>query len=149
MDDLHQIHIPQDIEDLTTRVIDSCFDVHRELGPGLLESTYEACLAHELTVRGLHFVRQQEIPLNYRSVHISVAYRADFLVESKLLLELKSTETLTSMHKAQVITYLKLLKMPLGLLVNFNSHFLKDGIIRVLGFPPRKTTLSRRTKIQE
>ena len=109
----------------------------------MLESTYEACLAHELALRGLRFARQQEIPLIYRNERIPVAYRADFLIESKLLLELKSTDALTPMHKAQVITYLKLLKMPLGLLVNFNTRLLKDGWVRVLGFPPSLKTLER------
>ena len=135
MEPFRSTYVPQEIERLATQVIDAAFVIHQELGPGLLEGTYEACLAHELSLRGISYSRQMEIPLKYRGYNIPVAYRADLLVESKLLVELKATDATTPLHKAQVITYLKLLGLPLGLLVNFNERFIKNGIERVVKIP--------------
>ena len=135
MEPFRSAQIPQEIEVLTTRVIDAAFVIHRELGPGLLESTYEACLSHELTLRGISCSRQVEIPLRYRGSEITVAYRADLIIEAKLLVELKATDATTPLHKAQVITYLKLLGFPLGLLINFNEQLIKNGIERVVKIP--------------
>ena len=107
-------------------------EVHRELGPGLLESAYEEALAHELTQAGLSFLRQQEVPPRYKGIELNCDYRLDFVVESQLLLELKAVSELLPIHQAQVITYLKLEQLPLGLLINFNVPVLKNGVRRVI-----------------
>ena len=126
------ISIPADIERLATLAVDAAFAVHKELGPGLLESAYEACFAYELELREVRFQRQLPVPLSYKGTLIEVGFRADVLIEQKLLIELKAVETLAPVHQAQVITYLKVLKLPLGLLINFNTVLIKDGIRRVL-----------------
>jgi GxxExxY protein len=125
----------QNTEKLATEVVDAIFAVHREIGPGLLESVYEECLAVELTSRSLNFQRQAAVPVAYRGRQIEVAFRADLIVEDLLLIELKAVEALSPVHKAQAITYLKLLRLPLGLLVNFNVPLIKDGIKRVINSP--------------
>ena len=125
-----------DINALSKEIIGAALQVHRELGPGLLEGAYEACLAHELKTRQLAFDRQRPIPLSYRGELIEVGFRADFLVENAILLELKSVERLQPIHTAQVLTYLKLTGLQLGLLINFNVKVLQHGIRRVvLGLP--------------
>lgn len=126
------ISIPADVEPLATLAVDVAFSVHKELGPGLLESAYEACFAYELELREVRFQRQLPVPLSYKGTLIEVGFRADVLIEQKLLIELKAVETLAPVHQAQVITYLKVLKLPLGLLINFNTVLIKDGIRRVL-----------------
>ncbi len=113
---------------LSERVIGCAIEVHRTLGPGLLESTYEACLAHEFTVEGIPHECQVALPVNYKDVHIDCAYRIDVLVAGELLLELKSVDQLMPIHQAQVLTYLKLSRLPQGLLINFNVPLLKNGI---------------------
>jgi len=106
--------------------------VHRELGPGLLESTYEACLAYELANRGLAVERQKELPVKYRGVKLDCGYRIDLLVEKKVIVELKAIERLEPIHIAQVLSYLKLSGCNVGLLINFNVKVLKDGIRRLI-----------------
>ena len=131
------VSVPAEVETLATASVDAALAVHRELGPGLLESAYEACLAHELELRGITVQRQLPVPLDYRGVRIEVGFRADLLLDTRLLLELKAVEAVSPLHRAQVITYLKLLKLPLGLLINFNSLLLKDGLERILNVPRR------------
>ncbi len=125
------------VEALAREAVDAALAVHREFGPGLLESVYEACLTHELLLRGIQVLRQVPIPLEYRGVQIEASFRADLLLDSQLLIELKTADTILPIHRAQVITYLKLLKLPLGLLINFNSVLIKDGIERILNVPRR------------
>jgi GxxExxY protein len=126
--------IPPDIDELARISVDAAFCIHRELGPGLLESAYEGCFAQELMLRGIHFHRQVRVPLHYKGMAIETGFRADVIVEEKLLVELKAVDSLVPVNKAQVITYLKILKLPLGLLINFNEPLIKDGIQRVLNF---------------
>jgi GxxExxY protein len=129
---MKHIIIPRDVEEMATLAVDAAFSVHKELGPGLLESAYEGCFAHELDLRGVKYQRQLPVPLNYKGKLIEVGFRADVIIEQKLLIELKAVEGLIPLHQAQVITYLKLLRMPLGLLINFNEVLVKDGIHRIL-----------------
>ena len=129
---MRQIIIPQDIERMATIAVDAAFSVHKELGPGLLETAYEGCFAHELDLRGVKYQRQLPVPLNYKGKVIEVGFRADVVLEQRFLIELKAVEQLAPIHQAQVITYLKLLRFPLGLLINFNTVLIKDGIHRVL-----------------
>lgn len=130
-----RVHIPADVERLATAIVDSAFAVHTELGPGLLESAYEACLSHELRVRGVKHQLQLPVPLNYKGIRIEIGYRADVVVEEKLLVELKAVDELLPIHTAQLVTYLRLKKLPLGLLINFNEVLIKHGIQRVLNVP--------------
>lgn len=129
---MNHIVIPDDIEKLATLAVDAAFAVHSELGPGLLESAYQVCFAHEMSLRGVTYQRELPVPLNYKGVRIEVGFRADVIIEQKLLIELKAVEQLLPIHKAQVITYLKLMRLPLGLMINFNEVLIKDGIRRVL-----------------
>ncbi len=118
-------------ENEVSRAIIGCaISVHKELGPGLLESTYEACLEYELQQHGLNVKRQLSLPVNYKGQLIDAGYRIDLLVEDKVIVELKSVEDLTKVHEAQVITYLKLSGIKLGLLMNFNELVLTRGIKR-------------------
>jgi GxxExxY protein len=116
---------------LTEEIIGSAIAVHRELGPGLLESTYEVCLLHELANRGLAVERQKDFPVQYRNVKLDCGYRIDILVEGKIIIELKAVEKLMPIHHAQLITYLKLSGCRIGLLINFNELRLKEGIRRI------------------
>jgi GxxExxY protein len=111
-------------------VVDAALTVHRVLGPGLLESVYELALAHELSQRGLTAARQVPIRIEYRGVYLGEGFRADIIVEGKVLLELKSVEHLTPVHRKQVQTYLRLTGLALGLLLNFGAPLMKDGIVR-------------------
>lgn len=133
--DWKKVRIPSEVEQLATVVVDSAFAVHLELGPGLLENAYEACLSHELDLRGVKHQRQLPVPLNYKGIRVEIGYRADMIVEEKLLLELKSVDALLPVHAAQVITYLRLQRFPLGLLINFNEVLIKNGIHRILNVP--------------
>jgi GxxExxY protein len=133
--DWKRVHIPADVEQLAKVVVDAAFAVHTELGPGLLESVYEACLSHELHLHGVNHQLQLPVPLNYKGIRIEIGYRADVVVEEKLLVELKAVDQLLPVHTAQVITYLRLKKFPLGLLINFNEVLVKHGIHRVLNVP--------------
>ena len=129
---MKQIFMPRDVEEMATLAVDAAFSVHKELGAGLLESAYEACFAHELDLRGVRSQRQLPVPLNYKGKLIEVGFRADIVIEQKLLIELKAVEGIIPVHHAQVITYLKILRLPLGLLINFNEVLIKDGIHRIL-----------------
>ena len=133
--DWKRVCVPDEVELLAKAVVDVAFAVHTELGPGLLESAYEACLSHELRLRGVKYQLQLPVPLNYKGIRIEVGYRADVVVEEKLLIELKALDQLLPIHTAQVITYLRLKKFPLGLLINFNEVLIKHGIHRVLNVP--------------
>lgn len=118
-------------KELTQKILSCAYTVHSELGPGLLEKTYEECLFYELQENSLFVEKQCELPLIYKNkVSIDVAYRIDLLVENKIILELKSVESLTNVHTAQILTYLKLSRCRIGLLMNFNVASLKNGIKR-------------------
>lgn len=117
-------------EDLTNAIIGAAIRVHQALGPGLLESVYEACLAHELGKVGLPFDRQPGLPIHYDGVQLDCGYRPDFVVGSKVIVELKAIERLEPIHEAQLMTYLRLSGLPVGLLINFNVSRLKDGVLR-------------------
>ena len=117
--------------DLTEAIIGGAITVHRELGPGLLESVYEKCLAFELADRGLSVTTQKEIPVRYKNLTFDCSFRADLIVENKVLVELKSIDQLSPIHTSQVITYLKLTGLRTGLLINFNVQTLKTGLKRI------------------
>jgi GxxExxY protein len=119
------------LNDLSGKVIGLCIEIHRELGPGLLESAYEECLAYELTQAGIRFERQRALPVRYKEVRLDCGYRLDFVVEGALILELKAVTERHPIHEAQLLTYLKLDKKSLGLLINFNVPTLKQGVKRV------------------
>jgi GxxExxY protein len=116
---------------LSRRVIGCAIEVHRHLGPGLLESTYEDCLCHELSLAGIAHARQVALPVIYKGVTMAAAYRLDLLVDNRLILEIKSVDRLMPVHEAQMLTYLRMSGMRLGLLMNFNHAVLKDGIKRM------------------
>lgn len=117
-------------EALTAKIIAAAVEVHRELGPGLLESTYEACLAHELTQRGLSVARQVELPVSYKGVRVDCGYRLDLVVEGQVVVEIKCVEKVLPIHEAQLLTYLRLSGIRVGLLINFNVKVLTNGITR-------------------
>ncbi len=117
--------------ELSRIVFNDAMKVHRNLGPGLLESSYEECLFYELNKSGLLIERQKPLPLVYEEVKLNVGYRVDLLVENKLIIELKSVEALNEIHFAQVLTYLKLSNCKLGMLINFNVTLIKNGIKRI------------------
>jgi GxxExxY protein len=116
--------------EITLHIIGAAIEVHKRLGPGLLESAYEECLCHELTVRNMNFERQKPIPLVYKEAKLDCGYRLDLLVEGRIVVELKSIDGLGPIHEAIILTYLKLSGHKLGLLINFNVSLLKDGIRR-------------------
>ncbi len=120
------------LNELATKTIGCALTVHKALGPGLLESAYQECLFYELSKAALWVERQRPLPLIYEEVRLDCGYRVDLIVESKLIIEVKSVEALNDIHLAQVLTYLKLSKCKLGLLINFNVVLLKDGIRRVI-----------------
>jgi GxxExxY protein len=115
------------------QIVDAGLKVHRTLGPGLLESVYEACLAHELSLRGLTVQRQVPQALEYEGLRLDAGYRLDLLVGDRVVVEVKAVEALSRLHEAQLITYLKLSRLKLGLLINFNVALFKDGVRRLLG----------------
>jgi len=121
---------------ITETILGGAIEVHKALGPGLLESAYEASLAFELGDRGLNVEHQKELPVRYRGVLLDCGYRPDLLVEGAVVVEIKSVEGLLPIHKAQLLTYLKLTGCKVGLLINFNSIKLVDGVVRLVnGFP--------------
>lgn len=122
--------LPQEINDLSVEVFNAAYNVHSNLGPGLLESVYEVCLCHELAKRGVSFKKQVSIPVKYDGVKLETGFRIDILVEDKIILELKAVEELNALHDAQLLTYLKLTGKRLGFLINFNSPLIKKGISR-------------------
>ncbi len=113
-------------------VLDAAMKVHSALGPGLLEEAYKVCLKHRLQIDGIKVISEVPLPVRYEGVHLDIGYRIDLLVENALIVELKSVNQLAPIHKAQILTYLKLSKKSLGLLLNFNVLHLKDGIVRVI-----------------
>jgi GxxExxY protein len=117
-------------KELTEAIIGAAIEVHRELGPGLLESTYEACLLYELKSRGLVVISQAELPVIYKGVNIACGYRIDLVVNDLVIVELKSVDALAPIHEAQLLAYLRLSGKHVGLLINFNVRVLKDGIVR-------------------
>jgi len=128
------------IERVASVAVDCGFHIHKELGPGLLESVYEALLAEALAQQGLAVVRQQSVPINFRGVVLPEAFRADLIVENSLAIEVKSVERNAPVHAKQLLTYLRLMKQPLGLLMNFGCETFREGIKRVInshnGFAP-------------
>lgn len=124
---------PTEIENkIAEKILDAAFIVHKELGPGLLENAYEICLCDVLSDFKLQFERQKLVPVSFRNKQIDAGYRADIVVENSVLIELKAIDKLLPVHDAQVLTYLKLSKMKLGLLLNFNTKLLKYGIRRII-----------------
>jgi len=119
------------INDVSGQIVDAAIAVHSELGPGLLESVYEIVLAHELKSRGFQVQRQVVVPIEYRGLRFEEGYRLDLLVENLVIVEIKSVEEMTSVHKKQLLTYLRLTNKSLGLLLNFNVNLMKQGISRV------------------
>jgi GxxExxY protein len=120
------------LNEITDQIIAAAIEVHRALGPGLLESAYEACLAHELAERGLAVERQKGLPVSYRGVKVECGYRIDLLVEGAVVVGLKAVERLEPIHEAQLLSYLKLSGCKVGLLINFNVRMLKDGLRRMV-----------------
>jgi GxxExxY protein len=118
--------------EIASAVVDACFKVHIAMGPGLLESVYEIALSYELEKKGLRVVRQQAIPVVYEGIILGEGFRADLVVEDKVIIELKSLETVSPVHKKQLATYLRLSEKRLGLLVNFGANLIKDGITRIV-----------------
>ncbi len=116
--------------DLTSNIIAAAIDVHRELGPGLLESAYQASMCHELALRGIPFRSQVELPVEYKGVRLDCGYRIDLVVDNRVLVELKSVERFIAVHEAQLLTYLRLSRLHVGLLINFNVPALRRGILR-------------------
>jgi len=124
------------INELTDTIIGAAIEVHRRLGPGLLESTYEACLAFELADRGLLIERQKELPVRYKAVRVDCGYRVDLLVDERVVVEVKSAQNLDAIHHAQLLTYLRLSGHRCGLLINFNVRTLRAGVRRVVNSLP-------------
>jgi GxxExxY protein len=121
-----------ELNSLTEKIIGAAIEVHRHLGPGLLESAYETCLAYELEQLGLKVERQKALPLVYKEIHLDQGYRIDLLVEEQIIVELKVVEQFTPVHEAQVLSYLKFSGCQIGLLINFNVKLLKHGIRRFI-----------------
>lgn len=121
---------------ISEKIIGAAIRVHKELGPGILESAYEACLTFELIELGLAIERQKSLPITYRGLTLDCGYRLDLLVERSVIVEVKSIETLERVHSAQVLSYLRLMKLKLGLLINFNVPWLQDGIKRIVNALP-------------
>ena len=119
-------------KELTGLIIGCAIEVHKTLGPGLLESAYEACLVYELSRHGLHIIRQQNLPLIYKGVNLETYYRIDLIINQKVILELKCVNRIETVHQAQLLTYLKLSQIKYGLLLNFNVSLMKKGIQRII-----------------
>ncbi len=119
-------------DELSKNIIGAAIEVHRNLGPGLLESAYEECLCYELASKRISFERQKNLPIAYKGVHLDCGYRIDLLVEKLVIIELKTVEHIEPIHEAQLLTYLKLSDLWLGLLINFNVPVLKEGIYRIV-----------------
>ncbi len=121
-----------DINQLSSKIIGAAIEVHKALGPGLLESAYEKCLCHELKLRGLSFDNQKPLPLVFKGEELDCGYRLDIVVDNAIILEVKSCERIEPIHKAQLLTYLKLSGLKLGLVLNFNVPAMRDGIVRMV-----------------
>jgi GxxExxY protein len=124
-----------ELNEISERAIGAAIEVHRHLGPGLLEQSYEKALEHELTLRTLNYTSQISLPISYKELQIPDAYRIDILVENQLIIEIKAVENALPVHKAQLLTYLRHTEKPLGLLINFNTSLLKNGISRIINTP--------------
>ena len=131
---MHEDHapLPPSVENAAKDVVDSAIAVHRALGPGLLESAYEACLAHELEKRGHSVLRQVALPLVYDTIKLEAGYRIDLIVDGSIVLEVKAVDGIAPVHEAQLLTYLRLSQRRLGFLINFNVALLKQGIKRMI-----------------
>jgi len=128
---MHDSHLNK----ITSEIIGAAIEVHRQLGPGLLESVYQECLCRELELRGLRFEKERPLPVEYKGVKLECGYRLDFLVEDRVVIEIKAIEAIAPVHEAQLLTYLKLGNWRVGLLINFNVLVLKEGIRRkILGY---------------
>ncbi len=123
--------VAMELNEISGQIVDAAIAVHRELGPGLLESVYEIVLAHELKSRGLCVERQVSVPIEYRGLRFEEGYRLDLLIEEAVIIEIKSVEELSGVHKKQLLTYLRLTNKSLGLLLNFNVNLMKQGIFRI------------------
>ena len=133
----------EQLDRITDQIIGAAIEVHRALGPGLLESAYETCLAFELTDRGLSVEQQKSLPVIYREVKLDTGYRLDLLVEDSVIVEIKAVDQLAPIHSAQLLSYLKLSSRQVGLLINFNVKVLKQGIRRVVNNYPESLRSSR------
>ena len=118
--------------ELSKIIVDVSYKIHTKLGPGLLESVYEAVLYHELTKRGLKVERQKPIPILWKEIQLDIGFRSDIIVENKVIIEIKSVEQISNVHPKQLLTYLKVTKLKLGLLINFNEALIKNGITRIV-----------------
>ncbi|HVJ85776.1 MAG TPA: GxxExxY protein [Caulifigura sp.] len=119
-------------DELSSQIISAAIEVHKALGPGLLESAYEQCLCRELELRGVPFVQQQQVPVEYKGVRLDCGYRLDLCVAGRIVVEVKSVSELLPIHEAQLLTYLRLTDFSLGLMLNFNVPLMKDGIRRIV-----------------
>ena len=127
-----------ELDRLSRRIIGAAIEVHRHLGPGLLESAYAACLAYELKSMGLHFLEQKPLPVVYKNVHLDCGYRLDLIVEDEIILEIKAVDQLLPIHEAQLLSYLRIANRRVGLLMNFHVSVLKNGLKRIVNdFPDR------------
>jgi GxxExxY protein len=124
--------LPVTENEIAKHIVDAAFKIHTSLGPGLLESVYEAVMAQELARHGLHTERQQALPVVWENVHLEAGFRADLIVESKVIVEIKSVEAIAPVHRKQLLTYLRLANKRLGILINFDVDLIKDGIARVV-----------------
>ena len=118
--------------EIAKHIVDAAFKIHTTLGPGLFESVYEAVMAQELSKRGLQFVRQQPLPVVWENLHLEAGFRADLIVENKVIVEIKSVDAIAPVHRKQLLTYLRLTNKRLGILINFDVDLIKDGIARVV-----------------
>jgi len=118
--------------EIAKQIVDAAFKIHTTLGPGLFESVYEAVMAQELSKRGLQFVRQQPLPVVWENLHLEAGFRADLIVENKVIVEIKSVDAIAPVHRKQLLTYLRLANKRLGILINFDVDLIKDGIARVV-----------------
>ena len=124
--------LPDKLNRIAKEVVDAAFNVHKTLGPGLLESAYEACMAHEMSIRNLKFRTQVMLPVVYKDVKLDAGFRLDMLVEEQVIVEMKAVNKMIPLHEAQLMTYLRLSNLRLGLLINFNVRLIKDGIKRLV-----------------
>ena len=135
-------------DQITDKIIGAAIEVHRVLGPGLLESAYEECLCYELSQRGLKFERQVPLPVTYKEIKLACGYKMDLLVEGLVVVELKTVESLLAVHSAQLLSYLRLSGKPVGLLINFNSATVKSGLKRIVN-NFSETSASRRLGVEK
>jgi len=126
------MEVMMNMNQLSSKIIGAAIEVHKTLGPGLLESAYEECLCHELGMQGLLFEKQKPLSIDYKGKKLDCGYRLDIIVEKAVIIELKSCEKIEPIHKAQLLTYLKLSGLNLGLILNFNVSLMRDGIVRIV-----------------